>query len=104
MSNKIILDNFKDLLEVVALQNFDEITLVSPEPDKSVFKKAVKIGNGFKKAVLISKAPFKPTGNGGRFTLPKTRNHGKMIHFTNPKNAFKRALRLKSRKGAKHNG
>lgn len=99
--NKVILDNFQDLLEVVTLQNFDELTKELPEdkPIKnSVYKKAVKIGNAPKKAILISKAPPKKVKKGGRFTDKKICHHGRMIHFTNAKNSFKRAQNRKSRK------
>ena len=91
-------DNFQDLLEVVSLQNFDELT---KEPPKPQFKKAVKVGDGFKKAVLVSKSPTKKVRKGKKFTSPKDKRHGRMIHVTNAKNSFQRAQKSKSRKGKK---
>ena len=93
MSDKIVLDNFADLLEVVSLQNFDEATKENPQ-----FKKAVKVGNAPKKAVLVSKAPPKKVRKGKKFTPRKIRHYGRAVHFTNAKNSFKRAQKHKSRK------
>ena len=93
MNDKIVLDNFQDLLEVVQLQNFDEATKVKPQ-----FKKAVKVGSAPKKAVKISDAPPKKIRKGKKFTVRKIRMHGRVVHFTNAKNSFVRAQKIKSRK------
>ena len=94
MSGEIKLDNFQDLLEVVQLQNFDELTKANPQ-----FKKAVKVSGAPKKAVLVSKAPLKKIKKGNRFTDRKKRLHGNKIYYTNAKNSIKRAQKMKSRKG-----
>ena len=94
-----IMNNFHELYEAVTLENFDQSV-----KDKPQFKKAVKVGNAPKKAVLISKAPpkeVKPRTKGLKFTPKKPRSHGRMIHFTNMKNSFKRSQKRKSRKGHK---
>jgi hypothetical protein len=62
-------------------------------------KKAVKIGDAPKKAVKTSDAPLKKIRKGNKFTSKKIRMHGRVVHFTNAKNSFKRALKHKSRKG-----
>lgn len=89
-----IFDNFEALHEFVAFEIFDEKV-----KNRRQFKKAVKIGNAPKKAVLISKAP--PRIKGPKFTPKKAKHHGRIIHFTNAKNSFKRAQKRKSRKGRK---
>lgn len=91
--DKVILNNFMELLEVVALENFEKLTKVIKVAE---FKKAVKTGEPFKKAV---KTGFKKPVNGLRFTPRKLPGHGRMIHYTNVKNSFKRAQKMKSRKG-----
>ena len=91
---KITFSGFEALHEFVALENFDEKV-----KSKTQFKKAVKVGNAPKKAVLISKAPMRIKGL--KFTPRKVSHHGRMIHFTNAKNSFKRAQKMKSRKGKK---
>lgn len=87
-------DGFEALHEFVALENFDEKV-----KSKLQFKKAVKVGNAPKKAVLINKAPKRIKGL--KFTPRKFSHHGRMIHYTNAKNSFKRAQKMKSRKGSK---
>ena len=103
MNDKIVLDNFQDLLEVVQLQIFDEATKAKPQFKKAMKvkdapKKAVKVGNAPKKAVKIGDAPPKKIRKGKKFTPRKIRMHGRVVHFTNAKNNFKRAQKIKSRK------
>ena len=101
MNDKIVLDNFQDLLEVVQLQNFDEATKVNPQGisgQTRKYKKAVKVGSAPKKAVKVSDAPPKKIRKGKKFTPRKIRTRGRVVHFTNAKNAFKRAQKIKSRK------
>lgn len=97
--SEIKLDNFQDLAEIVALQNFDHMTKTLNEQRKK-FKKAVLINKAPKKAVLKSKAVRKVI-NGVKFTPKKAKMHGRVIHYTNAKNAFMRAQKRKSRK-SKH--
>ena len=93
--NGIKIDNFKDLFEVVCIQNFEERNENELKPN---FKKAVKIGSAFKKAIKIGDAPQK-VKKGEKFTPRKLNHHGRMIHFTNAKNSFKRSQKRKSVKG-----
>ena len=74
-----IMNTFEDLYEAVRIEN----------QDKPQFKIAVKLSDGFKKAVKTGEAPKK--ANGLRFTLKKQHFSGNVIHFTNNKNAFKRS-------------
>lgn len=94
---EIRMNNFQDLAEIVALQNFESFneTVVQQYPK---FKKAILISKAPKKAVLISK-PDRKIIKGVKFTPKKIKMHGRMIHYTNVKNAFKRAQKRKSRKG-----
>ena len=85
---------FEALHEFVAFENFNKKV-----EERLQFKKAVKVGKAPKKAVLISK-PVKRI-KGPKFTPKKPKHHGRMIHFTNAKNSFKRAQKMKSRKGRK---
>lgn len=87
-------EGFEALHEFVVLENFDDKVKNKPQ-----FKKAVKTGSAPKKAVLVSKAPKRISGP--KFTAKKAKHHGRMIHFTNAKNSFKRAQKMKSRKGKK---
>ena len=103
MNDKIVLDNFQDLLEVVQLKNFDEATKAKPQFKKAMKvkdapKKAVKVGSAPKKAVKTGDAPPKKIRKGNKFTSRKIRAHGRTVHFTNAKNSFKRAQKHKSRK------
>lgn len=93
------IDNFQDLAEIVAIQNFEAFSgKVIQNHTKPVYKKAVLISKAPKKAVLISK-PDRKIVRGIRFTPKKNKMHGRVIHYTNVKNAFKRAQKQKSRKG-----
>ena len=85
---------FEALHEFVVLDNFDKKVEEKPQ-----FKKAVKVLDAPKKAVLVSKAPKRVRGP--KFTPKKVKHNGRMIHFTNAKNSFKRAQKTKSRKGPK---
>ena len=85
---------FEALHEFVVLDNFDKKVEEKPQ-----FKKAVKVSDAPKKAVLISKAPKRVKGP--KFTPKKVKHNGRMVHFTNAKNSFKRAQKAKSRKGRK---
>jgi len=112
--NKIILDNFVDLAEIVALHNFYELTNTKEEPrkekgtysksgqnqiySKSGYKKAILVSKAPKKAILTSK-PIRKIIKGFKFTPKKDKMYGRMIHYTNPKNSFIRAQKQKSRKG-----
>lgn len=91
-------DNFHDLLEVVSLQNFDKRVEDGLEQN---IKKAVKIGPAFKKAVKTGEALPKKVRKGKKFTDRKPSHHGRVVHFTNNKNAFIRTQKRKSKKGKK---
>lgn len=103
MSDEIKFSGFDALYEHVVLENFDELTRDQPQQNrtsiKSGYKKAVlvKPAPPIKKAVKLSDAPKK----GPRFTNRKIHKGSHTVHFTNAKNAFKRAQKAKSRKGTK---
>ena len=92
--SEIKFQGFDALHEFVALENFNKKVEEKPQ-----FKKAVKVRDAPKKAVLISKAPKRIKGL--KFTPKKIHRNGRMIHFTNAKNSFIRAQKMKSRKGVK---
>ena len=92
--SEIKFEGFEALHEFVVFENFDKKVEEKPQ-----FKKAVKVGNAPKIAVLVSKAPKRIKGL--KFTPKKAKYNSRMIHFTNAKNSFKRGQKRKSRKGRK---